>query len=78
MGGVPKTMWITFLNSPSLSQELLHDARHIVKKTIEDSLGGMHPINLEYVKDKVSDDIARFLLQKTAKRPIVIPVLLGV
>ncbi|MEK7555687.1 MAG: ribonuclease J [Patescibacteria group bacterium] len=60
------------------SQELLHDARHIVKKTIEDSLVGMHPINLEYVKDKVSDDIARFLLQKTAKRPIVIPVLLGV
>jgi len=60
------------------SQELLRDARHIVKKTIETSLVGMHPINLEYVKDKVSDDVARFLLQKTAKRPIVIPVLLGV
>ena len=51
------------------SQELLHDARHIVKKTIEDSLVGMHPINLEYVKDKVSDDIARFLLQKNRQTP---------
>ncbi len=60
------------------SQDLLRDTRTLVKHTIEDSLVGMHPINFEFVKDKVTDDVGRYLLQKTAKRPIVIPVLLGV
>ena len=35
-------------------------------------------IFFDLVKDKITDDVARFLMQKTAKRPIVIPVLLGV
>jgi len=60
------------------SQDLLREARAIVKKTVESSLVGMHPINFDYVKDKVTDDVARFLLQKTAKHPMVIPVILGV
>lgn len=59
------------------SQELLREARNVVKKTIEGTLVGMHPLNFDFVKDKVTDDVSRFLLQKTAKRPIVIPVLLG-
>jgi len=60
------------------SQELLREARGLVKKTVETSLVGMHPINFDFARDKLTDDLARFLLQKTAKRPIVIPVLLGV
>lgn len=60
------------------SQELLQEARGIVRKTIEETLVGMHPINFDFAKDKVTDNVARFLMQKTAKRPIVIPVLLGV
>lgn len=60
------------------SQELLREARGLVKKTVEHSLVGMHPINFDYVRDKLTDDLSRFLLQKTAKSPIVIPVLLGV
>ncbi len=60
------------------SQDLLQETRLIVKKTVEESIGGMHPINFDYVKDKVTDNVARFLFQKTAKRPIVIPVILGV
>ncbi len=60
------------------SQELLHEARGIVRKTIEETLSGMHPINFDYAKDKVTDNVERFLMQKTAKRPIVIPVILGV
>jgi len=60
------------------SQDLLRETRNLTKKTIEDTLIGMHPINFDFVKDKVTDDVGRFLLQKTAKRPIVIPVLLGV
>lgn len=60
------------------SQDLLQETRLIVKKTVEESVGGMYPINFDYVKDKVTDNVARFLFQKTAKRPIVIPVILGV
>jgi hypothetical protein len=39
---------------------------------------GMNPINFEYVKEVLSDNISRFLFQRTNKRPIVIPVLIGV
>lgn len=60
------------------SQDLLHQSRIIIKKTIEDTTQGMHPINFDFVKDQVTDAMSRFLFQKTAKRPIVIPVLLGV
>ncbi len=60
------------------NQELLRQARIIIKKTIEDNTAGMHPINFEFVKSAVTDNLSRFLFQKTAKRPIVIPVVLGI
>jgi len=60
------------------SQELLREARGMVKRNVEKSLVGMHPINFDYIKDSVTDEVSRFLLQKTAKRPIVIPVILGI
>ena len=60
------------------SQDLLRQARFIIKKTIEDSTAGMNPINFDFVKTNVTDELARFLFQETAKRPIVIPVILGV
>jgi ribonuclease J len=60
------------------NQELLSQARLIVKKTIEDSSHGQNPINFDMVKNEVTDAVARFLFEKTNKRPIVIPVVLGV
>ncbi len=60
------------------SQELLHHARIIIKNTVEESTKGMNPINIDYVKGAISDNVSKFLLQKTAKRPIVIPVLLTI
>lgn len=60
------------------SQDLLNQARIIIKKTIEDAAAGQHPINFDYIKDAVTDNVSRFLFQKTAKRPVVIPVLIGV
>jgi ribonuclease J len=60
------------------SQELLQQARIIVKKTIEDSSKGQQPINFDFVKGNVTDGLSRFLFGKTNKRPIVIPVILGV
>lgn len=60
------------------SQELLQQTRIIIKKTVEEITTGMNPINFDYVKTVLTDNISRFLFQKTNKRPIVIPVLIGV
>lgn len=60
------------------SQELLHQARLVIKNTVETSTRNMNPINVDFIKTNITDDVSRFLLQKTAKRPIVIPVLLTI
>jgi len=60
------------------SQELLKEARHIIKKTVENTASGMNPIDFDYVKDQVTDAINKYLFQQTAKRPMVIPVIIGV
>ncbi len=60
------------------SQDLLSEARNIIKRSIEATTVGSNPINFDYAKNAVSEDISRFLFQKTAKKPIVIPVILGV
>ena len=60
------------------SQDLLSHARMIIKKSVEDTTQGMNPINFDFVKSNLADDVGRFLFQKTAKKPIVIPVILGV
>lgn len=60
------------------SQELLQQARNVIKRSVEKTTAGMNPINFDYVKNNISDEVGKFLFQKTAKRPIVIPVVLGV
>jgi len=60
------------------NQELLRQARLLIKKTIEDTTRKQNPINFDYVKAAVGDAISKFLFQKTAKRPLVIPVVLSV
>ncbi len=61
------------------SQDLLNQARLIIKKTVEDECGkGTKGVNFEFLKDDVRDKIGQFLFQKTSKQPMVIPVLLGI
>lgn len=60
------------------SQDLLHEVRLLIKDTVERSTKGMNPINIDIVKDNVSDAVGKYLLQKTAKRPMVIPVILTI
>lgn len=60
------------------SQDLLNQTRLIIKKAVEENTRGMNPINFDFIKSNVTDAVARFLFQKTAKHPIVIPVILGV
>lgn len=59
-------------------QELINGARSLVAKTVEQTTKGMNPINFDIVKNVVTDDVRRYLFQKTAKSPIVIPVVIGV
>ena len=60
------------------NQELLHQVRIIIKKTIDAITLGMNPINFDAIKTNLGDNISKFLYQKTAKRPLVIPVLLSI
>ena len=60
------------------SQDLLQQARLVIKRSVETSTKGMNPINFDYVKERVTKDITKFLVQKTSKKPIIIPVILGV
>ena len=60
------------------SQDLLHEVRLLIKETIEKSTRGQNPINIDFVKDNITDAVSKFLLNKTAKRPMVIPVILSI
>ncbi len=60
------------------SQALLAEARTLIKRTVEKSTANMNPINLDFVKDQLTDTVTGFLLQKTNKTPMVIPVLIGI
>ncbi len=60
------------------SQDMLNQARLLIKKTVEDSTQGMNPVDLDYVKNALSDTMAGYLFARTNKAPMVIPVLIGV
>ena len=59
------------------SQDLLKQTRFIIKKTVEENAIG-NPINFDLLKDMITDNVSRYLFQETAKRPMVIPVVIGV
>lgn len=60
------------------SQELLRQVRHLIRKTVEDATAKMHPINMDYVKNLLRENIGKFLFQKTKRRPMVLTVLIEV
>ncbi len=60
------------------NQELLRQVRIIIKKSVEDSTMKMNPLDLDHIKNNLGEIISKYLYQKTAKRPLVIPVVLSV
>jgi ribonuclease J len=59
------------------SQELLRESREIIKKTIEvRALKDGAALDVDDLKQEVVESISKYLLQKTQKRPVVIPVIL--
>jgi ribonuclease J len=67
------------------NQELLRQVRIIIKKSIEDTTAKMtassqngNALDFDVIKAGLGENISKFLYQKTAKRPLVIPVILSV
>lgn len=60
------------------NQEMLNETRILIKKTVEDATRGMNPVDLDYVKNTLSDTVSGYLFNMTNKAPMVIPVLIGV
>jgi len=60
------------------NQQLLSEARVLIKRTVEKSTERMNPVDLDYVKEQLTDVVSGFLMQKTQKTPMVIPVLIGI
>jgi len=60
------------------NQELLRACRIIIKKSIEDSTARGPVSDFDNIKNNLGEQVSKFLFQKTAKRPLVIPVILSV
>ncbi len=60
------------------SQELLYQTRTLSKKIIEEDINKNPNINMDDIKNHLNEAISKFLLQKTAKRPVIIPVIIMV
>jgi ribonuclease J len=60
------------------SQDLLYQTRLLTKKVIDEALHKGGFMNLDQLKQDVTEATTKFLLQKTAKRPVIIPVIITV
>ena len=60
------------------NKELMDQTRLIIRKSVETSLRNPRAADLDAARDDLADAVARFLLQRTMKRPIVIPVIVSV
>ena len=60
------------------SQDLLYQTRLLTKKVIDDALAHGGFANLDQMKQDIVEATTKFLLQKTAKRPVIIPVIITV
>ena len=60
------------------SQDLLYQTRSLAKKIIEDAIDKNINVSMDDIKDNLNENISKYLLQKTAKRPVIIPVIIVV
>lgn len=58
-------------------QEILNQAREIIRKTVEQSTQE-EKTDWSVIKEKVRQDLKRFLNKQTSKRPLILPVILEV
>ena len=56
----------------------MDQTRLIIRKSVETSLKNPRASDIDAARDDLADAVARFLLQRTQKRPIVIPVIVSI
>ena len=60
------------------SESLIKEATEVVKKSLNGKSDGKRLKNWMAVREKVTNDLERFLYQKTKRRPMVLPVIVDV
>jgi ribonuclease J len=60
------------------SKQLLKDARTLVKNVVHKATKGRDSVNFDHIKSRINDRVRSFLQKRTGKKPLVIPVVLGV
>ena len=60
------------------NKDLMDQTRLIIRKSVETSLKNPRSADLDIARDDLAEAVARFLLQRTMKRPIVIPVIVSI
>jgi len=60
------------------SQDLMHQTRNIIKKSVEYVTKGQTDIDTDRIKADIATQVQKYLMQQTHKRPIVIPVVVSV
>ena len=59
------------------NRELIQNTRMKVKKVVKDH-DSRTPADVDYIKNKIRNDIGQFLFSKTKRRPMVLPVVIKV
>ncbi|MBI5470372.1 ribonuclease J [Candidatus Kaiserbacteria bacterium] len=60
------------------NKDLMDQTRLIIRKSVETSLRNPRVADIDRARDDLADSVAKFLLSRTMKRPIVIPVIVSV
>ena len=60
------------------NKDLMDQTRLIIRKSVEDSMRNPRAADLDIARDDLAETVSRFLLSKTMKRPIVIPVIVSI
>lgn len=60
------------------NKDLMDQTRLIVRKSVEQSMKNPRSTDLDMAREDLAENVSRFLLMKTQKRPIVIPVIVSI
>ena len=59
------------------NKDLIEKTRQIAKKIVKDQAGSL-PMDDDFIKNKIRNDVAQFLFTQTKRRPMVLPVVIKV
>lgn len=59
------------------NRDLIEKTRMMAKKIVKDQAGSL-PLDDDYIKNKIRNDVSQFLLTQTKRRPMVLPVVIKV